>query len=100
MILEEATSERHLVRCLNYCRAVVSQALVFIQVSHVELGREELLAQSLQRRVVHLGRVGSAIHLVLHVAVHRLIARLTLISLSCLLDKKLLLHVQLLLHFV
>ena len=47
MILEEATSERHLIRCLNDCRAVVSQALVFIQVSHVELGREELLAQSL-----------------------------------------------------
>ena len=57
MILEETTSERHLVGCLNDCCAVVSQALVLIKVSHVELGCEELLAQSLQRRVVHLGRV-------------------------------------------
>ena len=49
VILEQSSRQRHLVRCLNDCRAVVSQTLVLIQVRHVELGREELLAQALQR---------------------------------------------------
>ena len=54
MVLEQAPSQRHLIRCLDQPGAKVSHALLLIFGHHVEGGGEELLPQVLGRRKVLL----------------------------------------------
>ena len=48
MILEEPSCERHLVCCLDYSGAEISQALIFILMHNIERWSQELLSQLLR----------------------------------------------------
>ena len=97
VIFEKSPCKRHLVSSLNNCSTIVSQALVFILMNHIELRGQKLLSQFLscaQMCVLIIERI------LLILLILTLISNLGLHLNSLLLEGMLIQSVLLLLHLI